>query len=122
MAPTTREELRGVIMHGDELRGQLESWSARRRELAEQVQQFPDPAVRSAPTARLQAADQRIAQIERDLAQADEVIAAATAKGIGAGNEVAVTVDAPAPPGGVIRMGQDRRSSLPAPTLEGTGR
>lgn len=83
--PQTRADLEAIVMRRDELRNQLESLNERRPAIAEQVMRGgSDPTVRAEPAARLKALDARIARIEADIQQSDDLIAGAIARGLAA--------------------------------------
>jgi hypothetical protein len=63
-----------------ELASQLEIATARRRELAEQLRQ--DPSNRRDIEPRLKALDERGARLEREILEADDVVADALARGV----------------------------------------
>jgi hypothetical protein len=101
--PKTAQELARLIERRDELRDQLEEANEQRAELAGNVSRIgpSEPAVRAGPLARLQAADERIVKLSRDLQLADDAILEAKSKGVTAQgeNHTEVYVGAPTPPG-----------------------
>jgi exonuclease VII large subunit len=110
--PKTAQELARLIQRRDELRDQLEELTEQRSELASHVSRIgaSEPAVvRAGPVSRLQAADERITKLSRDLQVADDAILEAKSKGVtGDGdNHTEVYVNAPTPP------------SLPTPIIFG---
>lgn len=96
--PQTRAELEAIVMRRDELRNQLESLNERRPAIAEQVMRSGgDATVRADPLARLKALDARIARIEADIQQSDDLITGAIARGL-AGHTADEAFSIPAPP------------------------
>ena len=99
--PKTAQELSRLIGRRDELRDQLEEATEQRAELANNVSRIgqSEPAVRAGPLARLQAADERIVKLTRDLQLADDAILEAKSRGVtGDGeNHTDVFVPQPAP-------------------------
>jgi hypothetical protein len=77
--PTTVEEVANLQAQRQELAGQLTSVSSRRSELLAEIQATPDPASRAGLEARLKILDQRILQIESDLAATGRQVASAPA-------------------------------------------
>ena len=99
--PKTAQELSRLIGRRDELRDQLEEATEQRAELANNVSRIgpSEPAVRAGPLARLQAADERIVKLTRDLQLADDAILEAKSKGVTSDGEThEVYVTPPAPP------------------------
>ncbi len=109
--PKTAQELGRLVGRRDELRDQLEEVSEQRAELANHVSRIGpnEPAVvRAGPIARLQAADERIVRLTRELQVADDAILEAKSKGVsGEAHEPGVYVGPPPPP------------SLPTPIIFG---
>jgi hypothetical protein len=77
--PKTTAELRELQVQRQELSDQLTSVASRRRNLAVEVQSSEPGTARSGLEARLQLLDQRILQLETDLATTGRQIAAAPA-------------------------------------------
>ncbi len=78
--PESREELRELLTQRSELSEQLSAVSARRAGLAEQVRNSGDGVTRTGLEARLSLLDQRILQLETDLATTGRQIAMAPAE------------------------------------------
>jgi hypothetical protein len=66
--PRTESEVEELLAQRQELSEQLSNVSARRRNLAAEIRQTSDPAIRAGLEDRLRLLDQRILQIETDLA------------------------------------------------------
>ena len=77
--PRTRVEVEELLAQREELSDQLISVSARRRELASEVRNSNDPKTRAGVEDRLAILDQRILQLETDLATTGRQIASAPA-------------------------------------------
>lgn len=77
--PRTRVEVEELLAQREELSDQLISVSARRRELAAEVRNSNDPKTRAGVEDRLAVLDQRILQLETDLATTGRQIASAPA-------------------------------------------
>lgn len=75
--PQTRDELNALREHRSEVSSQLTSVAARRRELAEEIRSTPAGASRTGLEARISVLDQRIIQLETDLANTGRLVAAA---------------------------------------------
>lgn len=75
--PATTEQLDRLVQQRQELSEQLSSVSARRRELSSEVRNAPEGASRAGLESRIQILDQRILQLETDLAVTSRAIAAA---------------------------------------------
>lgn len=78
--PRTETEVEELLTQRQELSGQLTSVSSRRRELAEEIRQTSDPVTRSGLEDRLRVLDQRILQLETDLATTGRQISSAPAQ------------------------------------------
>jgi hypothetical protein len=78
--PATSSELRELLTQRSELSEQLSNVSARRASLAQQVRNSGDGVTRSGLEARLNLLDQRILQLETDLATTGRQIAMAPAE------------------------------------------
>lgn len=74
--PQTREELNALREHRSEVAGQLESVASRRRDLATEILSTPAGASRTGLEARIAVLDQRIIQLETDLANTGRLLAA----------------------------------------------
>jgi hypothetical protein len=77
--PGTRSELRELRLQRDELSGQLSSVSDRRSELAREIRNTSDARTRTGLEDRLRVLDQRILQLESDLATTGRQLSAAPA-------------------------------------------
>ena len=75
--PRTSEEVQGLLSRRDELSSQLSSVTSRRNSLSEQVRSAPDGASRTGLEARIRLLDQRILQLETDIAGVGQQLAAA---------------------------------------------
>jgi hypothetical protein len=84
--PQTRAELRALDAQRDELASQLTSVSDRRDGLASELRNTADEVARSGLQDRIRVLDQRILQIENDLALKGRLIASAPV-GLAAGSE-----------------------------------
>src|SRR5687767_399409 len=82
--PRTEAEVHELLMQRQELSEQLTSVSARRRTLAEEIRQNDDLTTRAGLEERLRLLDQRILQLESDLATTGRQISSAPAELIGA--------------------------------------
>lgn len=78
--PITKAEVRKLQMQREELSDQLTNVSSRRRELAEEIRQNTDPVTRAGLEERLKLLDQRILQMETDLATTGRQISSAPAE------------------------------------------
>jgi hypothetical protein len=79
--PGSEHELHALAMTRSELRDQIESLTERREEVADQLQ-GAEQAARPGLLARLTVLDERIAELEAQVLQADDAIAAGIAAGI----------------------------------------
>lgn len=77
--PRTGEEVHELQMQRQELSEQLTGVSSRRSNLAEEIKQTSDPALRTGLEERLRVLDQRILQLETDLATTGRQISSAPA-------------------------------------------
>jgi hypothetical protein len=77
--PTTTGEVEQLISRRDELSSQLSSVTSRRNSLSEQIRSAPDGASRTGLEARIRLLDQRILQLETDIAVVGQQLAAAPA-------------------------------------------
>ena len=77
--PRTGEEVHELQMQRRELSEQLTGVSSRRSTLAEEIRQTSDPALRTGLEERLRLLDQRILQLETDLATTGRQISSAPA-------------------------------------------
>ncbi len=75
--PATSEQLDRLVQQRREFSEQLSSVSARRRELSSEIRNAPEGASRAGLESRIQILDQRILQLETDLALTGRAIAAA---------------------------------------------
>lgn len=75
--PRTTEEVQQLLGRRDELSSQLSSVAARRNSLSEQIRSAPDGASRTGLEARIRLLDQRILQLETDIAVVGQQLAAA---------------------------------------------
>jgi len=78
--PQTRAEVRELLVQRDELSEQLSSVAARRRSLSEEIRIAPEGASRTGLEGRLRLLDQRILQLETDLAATGRQLSAAPAE------------------------------------------
>ena len=78
LIPETREQVRALLARRESLSDQLSSVSDRRHELAMELQETPDGAARAGIEARLGLLDQRILQLETDLAKTGRELSAAS--------------------------------------------
>ena len=78
MIPQTREEVRALLTRRESLSDQLSSVADRRHELAMELQETPDGAARAGIEARIALLDQRILQLETDLAKTGRELSAAS--------------------------------------------
>ena len=83
--PRTEAELHELLMQRQELSEQLTNVSARRRTLAEEIRQNDDLTTRAGLEERLRLLDQRILQLETDLATTGRQISSAPAELTAAG-------------------------------------
>jgi hypothetical protein len=77
--PRTAAEVRELRAHRDELSSQLTSVASRRRSLSEEIRSAPDGASRTGLEARIQILDQRILQLEADIAATGRQLSVAPA-------------------------------------------
>lgn len=77
--PRTAEEVQELRAHRDELSSQLSSVASRRSSLSEQVRSAPEGASRIGLEARIRLLDQRILQLETDIAATGRQLSAAPA-------------------------------------------
>jgi hypothetical protein len=82
--PTTVEELWGLRERQSELGSQLSSVASRRRALVEQLEEADDPIVSAGLQQRIAGLDQRILQLESDLAETGRQFTAAPTALLGA--------------------------------------
>jgi hypothetical protein len=82
--PRTEGEVRELLEQRQELSEQLTNVSSRRRNLAQEIRQTSDPATRAGLEDRLRVLDQRILQLEIDLATTGRQISSAPAQLISA--------------------------------------
>jgi len=75
--PTTREEVRELVNRREELSDQLNSVTSRRREIAAEIAKAPTGPTRTGLEDRLILLDNRILQLEGDLATTGRLLAAA---------------------------------------------
>lgn len=75
--PTTRADVRALTSHREEISNQLTSVTNRRGELAAEIRSSIDPVSTAGLQSRLQLLDQRILQLETDLALTGQQLAAA---------------------------------------------
>ena len=78
--PRTGEEVHELQMQRQELSEQLTGVASRRSNLAEEIRQTTDPALRKGLEERLRVLDQRILQLETDLATTGRQISSAPAE------------------------------------------
>ena len=78
MIPQTREEVRALLTRRESLSDQLSSVADRRHQLAMELQETPDGAARAGIEARLGVLDNRIMQLETDLAKTGRELSAAS--------------------------------------------
>lgn len=83
--PRTGEEVHELQMQRQELSEQLTGVSSRRSSLAEEIRQTRDPTLRTGLEERLRVLDQRILQLETDLATTGRQISSAPAELTAAG-------------------------------------
>lgn len=89
--PQTRAQLDALMHQRSELREQLQALGRRRNQLDEQRHVTPQPG-RAAIEARIAELDVRVARIDRQIMQADDAIAEAIARGVGAQEQTGVQV------------------------------
>lgn len=77
--PSAAEMLAAARAQRSELRNQLERAESRREELQSEIQQTSDEAVRAGLITRLQETDARISALDKEIAVADQRVAAAAA-------------------------------------------
>jgi chromosome segregation ATPase len=77
--PKTAEEVQELRAHRDELSTQLTSVTSRRNSLSEQIRSAPEGASRTGLEARIRLLDQRILQLETDIAATGRQLSAAPA-------------------------------------------
>ena len=75
--PTTRADVRALTAHREEISNQLTSVTNRRSELAAEIRASIDPVSTAGLQSRLRLLDQRILQLENDLALTGQQLAAA---------------------------------------------
>jgi hypothetical protein len=75
--PRTTAEVQQLLGRRDELSSQLSSVASRRNILSEQIRSAPDGASRTGLEARIRLLDQRILQLETDIAAVGQQLAAA---------------------------------------------
>jgi chaperonin cofactor prefoldin len=78
--PTSADQVQALLAQRDELAGQLSNVSNRRTNLAAELRETHDPAARTGLEQRLALLDQRILQIETDLATTGRQISSAPAE------------------------------------------
>jgi len=78
--PRTEAEVEELQTQREELSDQLTNVSSRRRDLAAEIRNMDDPAIRTGLEDRLRLLDQRILQLETDLAATGRQIASAPAE------------------------------------------
>jgi hypothetical protein len=79
IVPSSPDEMQQLRAHRDELSSQLSSVVGRRNSLSEQIRSAPEGASRTGLEARIRLLDQRILQLETDIAATGRQIAAAPA-------------------------------------------
>jgi hypothetical protein len=79
--PEGQHEFHALVNKRSELAAQLEALTERREEVADQLH-GAEPLARAGLLGRLSALDERIAQVEREILQADDAIASAAATGM----------------------------------------
>ena len=72
--PQTPAELRALKTRRSEISSQLENVAARRKSLANQIEQARTPAVQDGMVARLKVMDERIVSLESDLAETGRLL------------------------------------------------
>jgi len=77
--PRTEAEVEELLTQREELSNQLTNVSSRRRDLAAEIRNIDDPAIRTGLEDRLRLLDQRILQLETDLAATGRQISSAPA-------------------------------------------
>jgi hypothetical protein len=78
--PSTRAEMRELLVQREELSDQLTNVSSRRRNLAEEIRNTGDGPTRAGLEDRLRLLDQRILQLETDLATTGRQLSSAPAE------------------------------------------
>lgn len=78
--PKTQVELRALREHREQIASQLTNVSARRRQLADEIRESPAGASRTGLEARMAVLDQRIIQLETDLASTGRLLTLAPAE------------------------------------------
>jgi len=78
--PTSADQVQALLAQREELAGQLSNVSSRRSSLAAELRETQDPAARTGLEQRLALLDQRILQIETDLATTGRQISSAPAE------------------------------------------
>ena len=77
--PRTQEEIRTIQLQREQISDQLENVSSRRSDIAEELARTASDAAKPGLQQRLQVLDQRILQLEGDLARTGQQLAAAPA-------------------------------------------
>lgn len=75
LIPKTEAEVQGLIKQRNELSDQLSNVTSRRRELSDEIRTAPEGASRTGLEDRLRVLDQRIVQLESDLASTGRQLA-----------------------------------------------
>jgi len=78
--PTSADQVQALLAQREELAGQLSNVSSRRSSLAAELRETQDPAARTGLEQRLALLDQRILQIETDLATTGRQVSSAPAE------------------------------------------
>jgi hypothetical protein len=76
--PRTKQEIRTIQLQREQISDQLENVSSRRSDIAQELAQTASDAARPGLQQRLQLLDQRILQLEGDLARTGQQLAAAS--------------------------------------------
>lgn len=90
--PQTPAELRALKTRRSEISSQLENVAARRKTLANQIEQARTPAVQDGMVARLRVMDERIVSLESDLAETGRLLQLAPPSAYAGSEARAVTV------------------------------
>jgi hypothetical protein len=99
--PQTPAELRALKTRRSEISSQLENVAARRKTLANQIEQARTPAVQDGMVARLRVMDERIVSLETDLAETGRLLQLAPQSAyVGTETRVATAVGGPGGFGG----------------------
>lgn len=85
--PKTQAELRALRQHRNEIANQLDNVSGRRRSLAEEIVASPAGASKTGLESRMAVLDQRILQLEHDLASTGRLLTLAPAELIASTSE-----------------------------------